>query len=75
MYQLIATKLGEDPAQFIKSLRDQTPAVSYSRIADQIRQRTQVYITHEIPRRWHRALLASLGQTEPESDSESDPVD
>lgn len=69
MYQLIATKLGEDPALFIKTRRDQTPSVSYARIADEIRNRTEVYITHEIPRRWHRAYLAAQGQPVTEADA------
>jgi hypothetical protein len=51
-YKLVAEKLGRDPVEFIRERRNQQPPVPYAKIADEIKTRTKVYVTHEIPRRW-----------------------
>lgn len=68
MYRLVATKLGEDPATLIKRLRDQTPPMSYARIADLLQERTQEYVTDEIPRRWYLELL---DRTQPQPEAQT----
>lgn len=51
-YKLVAEKLGRDPVEFIRERRNQVPPVPYAKIADEIKAKTGVYVTHEIPRRW-----------------------
>jgi hypothetical protein len=67
LYQLVAERLGRDPLEFIRELRELQPPTSYARIADEIKsicnadpKRLPVYITHEVPRRW---LLATAADT------------
>lgn len=52
-YRLLAQKLGRDPLLLIHQRR--AAGMSYARIAEELRQETGEYITHEVPRRWHRA--------------------
>jgi hypothetical protein len=59
LYKLIAGKLGRDPVELIHERRQQTPPVSFAQIADEFRQVTGEYLTHELPRRWYQL---SIGQ-------------
>jgi len=58
LYMLIAAKLGRDPLAFIRERRAQDPPVPFAKIADEIKKATDVYVTHEVPRRWFNAAAA-----------------
>lgn len=54
LYMLVAEKLGRDPIEMIRERRNETPPVPFTKIRDELMKTTQVYLTHEAPRRWLR---------------------
>lgn len=53
-YKLLAEKMGRDPLDYIRERRSTTPPTAFARIADEMRDASDEYITHEVPRRWLR---------------------
>lgn len=57
LYKLVAEKLGRDPIAYIRERR--AAGVAFARITDEIKHETDVYLTHEAPRRWLRSADAA----------------
>lgn len=63
LYQLVASRLGCDPIEFIQKRRGSDPPATFVAIRDEMMEiinrnvtdsKSKVYITHEVPRRWLR---------------------
>jgi hypothetical protein len=51
--ELVAAKLGRDPAEYARERRaTQDPPLAWARIADELKAKTDVYLTPEAVRRW-----------------------
>lgn len=70
-YLLLADRLGQDPLEFIWQRRTATPPASYPKIAVELRERTKIYVTHEIPRRWLVAAMRRGRFAKPDTTQEA----
>lgn len=72
LYKLVAERLGEDPIEFIRARRAGANPMPFARIAEQIREQCnegrtdEIYVSHEVPRRWLSLGNAAEAAREPE---------
>lgn len=62
LYRLVEEKLGYAPIGFIRRRREvegDNKPMAYTRIAEELRDATGVYLTHEAVRRWDKATGAT----------------
>ena len=56
LYRLVKEKLGRDPIEFARERRRE--GLSWARIADVVKDKTNEYLTPEALRRWENAAVA-----------------
>lgn len=62
--KLVAEKLGRDPIEYALERRaSATPPLAWNRIAQEIQQKTGIYLTQEAVRRWVRAYNKATAAT------------
>ena len=61
-YELLRTLLKTSPVEFIYDRRVKD-GMSFAKIAEMLRDRTEVYVTHELVRRWFRNSLNEEDET------------